>query len=71
MTSFETGTQVKWKWSNSEATGKIQEKFKNDVTKTIKGTSVTRNASASSPAYLIEQEDGDKVLKSHSEVEKA
>jgi hypothetical protein len=34
------------------------------ITKSIKGKNVTRTASDDEPAYLIEQEDGDKVLKS-------
>ena len=32
---------------------------------------VARNASEDEPAYLIEQEDGDRVLKSHSGVTKS
>jgi hypothetical protein len=34
----------------------------------MKGTTVTRAADRNNPAYLIEQEDGDAVLKSHSEL---
>ena len=37
----------------------------------IKGSKVSREASKDDPAYLIEQEDGDEVLKSHSELRKA
>ena len=37
---------------------------------TIKGTDVSRNATDKEPAYLIEQDDGDRVLKSHSEIQK-
>ena len=51
-----------------KAHGKIVDKFTQKVTKTIKGSEVTREASAKEPAYLIEQEDGDKVLKSASEL---
>ena len=40
------------------------------VTRTIKGNEVTRNATDDDPAYLIEQEDGDRVLKSGSELTK-
>ena len=49
----------------------IREKFTNDVERTIKGSSVKREASDSDPAYLIEQDDGSKVLKSHSEITKS
>jgi hypothetical protein len=33
-----------------------------------KGKDITRNASDNEPAYLIEQHDGDQVLKSESEL---
>ncbi len=69
--AYNKGTKVKWSWGNGTATGKVQESFTDDVTRTIKGTEVTRNASSDSPAYIIEQEDGDRVLKSHSEISKA
>ena len=71
MSQYSKGTKVEWSWGNGTGTGKITEVFTSDVTRTIKGTEVTRNASADEPAYLIEQDDGDKVLKSHSEVSKA
>ena len=65
------GTQVTWHWSGHEATGKIVEVFREKVTRTIKGATITRDASAKEPAYLIEQEDGDHVLKSRSEVSRS
>ncbi|WP_395339192.1 DUF2945 domain-containing protein [Ningiella sp. W23] len=71
MKGFAINTKVKWNWGSGEATGKITSRFTEDVSKTIKGTEVKREATESQPAYLIEQEDGDEVLKSHSEVEKA
>jgi hypothetical protein len=40
------------------------------VTRSIKGEKVKRKASPEEPAYLTVQEDGDRVLKSHSELEK-
>ncbi|MFC4698731.1 DUF2945 domain-containing protein [Glaciecola siphonariae] len=70
MKNYAVNTEVKWKWANGEATGKIREKFTSKVTKTLKGSEVTRDASDEDPAYLIEQDDGDEVLKSHSEIEK-
>lgn len=66
---MQKNTKVKWSWGNGEATGKIKEIFEADVSKTIKGTEVKRNASEEEPAYLIEQEDGSEVLKSCSEIE--
>ncbi|MBO9589402.1 DUF2945 domain-containing protein [Devosia sp.] len=62
------GSKVSWTWGAHEAHGKIIERFTSRVTRTIKGTEVTREASRKEPAYLIEQEDGDQVLKSRSEL---
>ncbi|MDB5615085.1 MAG: hypothetical protein JWQ22_2738 [Devosia sp.] len=66
--SMRKGTKVSWKWGAHTAHGKIVESFTEKVTRTLKGTEVTREASAEEPAYLIEQDDGDKVLKSRSEL---
>lgn len=71
MSGYDIGTKVEWEWGSGTATGEIRERFTETVTRTIKGTEVTRKASDSDPAYLIEQDDGDKVLKGHSEVNKA
>lgn len=71
MKHYEVNTEVEWEWGNGSATGNIREKFTNDVERTIKGSSVKREASDSDPAYLIEQDDGSKVLKSHSEITKS
>lgn len=62
------GSKVSWHWGAHNATGKIVERFERDVTRTIKGTEVTRKATRKEPAYLIEQDDGDQVLKSRSEL---
>ncbi len=67
-TSYRIGESVRWSWGAHTATGKITERFTERVTRTIKGTEVTRNATDDEPAYLIEQDDGDRVLKSHSEL---
>ena len=64
------GENVNWKYGKSEAEGKVEEKFTEPVEKTIKGTDVKRNASKEEPAYLIKQENGNKVLKSESELKK-
>jgi hypothetical protein len=63
------GSKVSWSWGANTAHGKIVERFTARVTHTIKGTEVTRDASRKEPAYLIEQDDGDRVLKSRSELE--
>ena len=65
------GSKVSWQWGAHTAHGKIVERFASPVTRTIKGTEVTRDASKKEPAFLIEQDDGDKVLKSASELTSA
>lgn len=67
--SFQTGQYVEWNWGTGTARGRIKERFERDVTRTIKGTEVTRNGDKQNPAYLIEQDDGDEVLKRGSELQ--
>jgi hypothetical protein len=64
------GTEVKWKWGNGTAEGKVEESSTEKVTKTIKGSEVTRNGEEGNKALYIKQEDGDYVLKLESEVER-
>lgn len=68
---YNTNTKVEWDWGDGTATGYIRDVFYEKVTRTFKGTEVTRDGSDSDPAYIIEQEDGDQVLKLHSEIRKA
>mgnify|MGYP000409396712 CR=1 FL=1 len=65
---FHIGDTVEWNWGDGTGSGEISERFTSDVTRTIDGTEVTRNASEDEPAYMIEQEDGGRVLKSASEL---
>ena len=67
-TGFRKGSTVTWSWGASTATGKVEERFTEEVTRTIKGKQITRKATVTEPAFLIEQEDGDEVLKSSSEL---
>jgi hypothetical protein len=69
--SYNEGDKVRWEWGNGSATGTVQKKYTQKITLTIKGTEVTRDADDDNPAYRIEQSDGDEVLKSDSELEKA
>lgn len=62
------GDEVNWNWGDGTASGTIKQIYKKRVTKTLKGTEVVRNADDDNPAYLIEQDDGDQVLKSDSEL---
>ena len=65
---FTIGDPVSWQWGSGTGSGKIIERYTTRVTMTIKGTEITRNATEDQPAYLIEQADGDQVLKSGSEL---
>ncbi|HEY9038571.1 MAG TPA: HVA1 family protein [Roseovarius sp.] len=66
--SYSEGTKVEWDWGGGTGTGKVTKVYTRKITLTIKGTDVTRDASDDCPAYRIEQQDGDEVLKSHSEL---
>ncbi|MCP1167429.1 hypervirulence associated TUDOR domain-containing protein [Limimaricola litoreus] len=68
--SYSTGDKVTWNWANGTGTGKVTKVYTRKITRKIKGSEITRNASEEEPAYLIEQEDGDEVLKSGSELSK-
>ena len=65
------GTQVRWSWGNGSAEGKVRETHAEEITRTIKGSEVTRKGSDDDKALVIEQEDGTTVLKLESEVERA
>lgn len=69
--SIRKGSKVTWKWGSSTAEGKVAEIHREKVTRQIKGEKITRDGSEDDPAYLIEQEDGGKVLKLKSEVDQA
>ncbi|HEY9056171.1 MAG TPA: DUF2945 domain-containing protein [Aurantimonas sp.] len=67
---FNKGDKVRWNWGNGTGAGEVSESFAEKVSRTIRGTEVTRDADDQNPAYLIEQEDGGRVLKSESELTK-
>jgi uncharacterized protein YrrD len=71
MSGFSEGTQIEWDWGNGTATGKIEAVYTQKRTLKIDGNEVTRNANKDCPSYKIEQDDGQTVFKSHSEVRKA
>ena len=66
--SFPVGRTVHWNWGSGKAAGKVKERFDRRVQRTIKGIKVVKNGTADNPAYLIEQEDGGRVLKRGSEL---
>ena len=65
---YAVNTEVEWEWASGTGQGKVRKVFTERVSRTIKGSEITRNATEDDPAYLIEQDDGDRVLKSHSEL---
>lgn len=67
--SFQTGQYVRWKWGDGTACGQIKDRFEREVSRTLKGSEVTRKGSEGNPAYLVRQDDGDEVLKLGSELE--
>jgi len=69
MKDLATNTKVCWNWGEGVGTGYVREKFTERVEKVIDGTEVVRNADVDNPAYFIEQENGQSVLKSASELE--
>lgn len=68
MANLRKGSNVSWTWGEHQAHGKIVDRFTARVTRTLQGTKVVREASKDEPAYLIEQPDGAKVIKSASEL---
>lgn len=70
MGKYNKGDRVSWEWGDGRGYGTIKEKFKDKVSRTLQGSEVSRDGSEDDPAILIEQSDGDKVLKLESEVRK-
>lgn len=70
MQKISVGNTVEWRWGQSRAEGKVTRKFTHDVERQIKGKVIKRKADAGEPAFLIRQADGDRVLKSQSELRK-
>lgn len=62
------GTQVSWKYGTGTATGKIESVHKESITRKLKGSDITRHGTADDPAFIIVQDNGDRVIKLKSEV---
>ncbi len=71
MRKIRAGTKVEWTWGANHAEGKVEKTFTDDVSRKIKGKVIKRKADEKEPAFLIRQKDGDRVLKSRSEVRPA
>lgn len=62
---------MKWKWGKGEASGEVIDTYTKKITRTINDSEITREGEVGNKALFIEQEDGSKVLKLESEVERA
>ncbi|WP_375690479.1 DUF2945 domain-containing protein [Pseudooceanicola sp. LIPI14-2-Ac024] len=62
--------QVQWPWGQGTATGRVRFSYDHKITRTLQGAEITRDGSEADPALLIEQENGHRVLKLASEVER-
>ncbi|WP_420862986.1 DUF2945 domain-containing protein [Algirhabdus cladophorae] len=69
--SYQSGDSVEWEWGQGTAKGEVRKTHASSVTRTLKGTEVTRHGSKDDPALEIEQSDGSAVLKLASEVRRA
>ncbi|TWT49326.1 hypothetical protein Pla22_45200 [Rubripirellula amarantea] len=70
MAKYSEGTSVKWKWGDGYGHGKVQSSFEKKVTRKIDGSEVSREGSNENPAYYVQVDDGNNVLKLESELEK-
>jgi hypothetical protein len=68
--SYAVGEHVKWRWGPNWARGKITERFTERVTRKIKDKEITRNANDENPAYMVQQTDGGRALKTHRPLHK-
>ena len=62
------GSNVSWNWGNGTASGEVAEIYREKVTKQIDNEEISRDGSNDNPAYLIKQDDGQRVLKLKSEL---
>ena len=70
MPKFRKGAKVEWPWGKGHAEAIVIESYTESVTRTIKGSKITRHGTKENPAYLLEQANGNQVLKLGSELRK-
>ena len=68
MSSVRKGESVEWKNGGAKAEGTVTAVHTDDVTKTIKGKTIKRKASAKEPAVEVKTKKGATALHSASEV---
>lgn len=71
MSAYGKGESLAWDCEEGVATGKATQRFTGDFKIEINGRTVERQASEQNPVYLIELENGDKILKSEAELRPA
>lgn len=71
MSTFQVGEIVQWNWGAGIARGRIAERVERRATRRLRGGEISRAGSGAAPAFLIEQDDGGRVLMLESELEKA
>jgi hypothetical protein len=65
---YRKGAHVRWNWGQGTGEGVVQDRFERRVQRTIKGERIVRNGTKDNPAYLVETDKGDRVLKRGSEL---
>ena len=65
--TFGKGDDVTWNRGPGQAEGTVKEVHTERVERTIDGKKKTRNGTDDNPAYVLEQSNGQQVLKLHSE----
>jgi len=71
MARYSTGDDVQWTWGSGTGSRTVQETVTERVTRTSWLSESARDASDDEPTCLVEQEDGDRVLTSKTELSKA
>lgn len=61
---------VRWKWGETYVKGKVLKSYARRRTLVVEDTTIIRHGRLRNRALLIEQEDGNQVLKLESEVQK-
>ena len=67
---FKVGDKVSWKWLGRAIEGVVEDVFTAKVTRKIKTATITRNATAENPAYLVKSSAGNLALKLATELTK-
>jgi hypothetical protein len=66
--SLVPGARVAWRAENATGEGVVRKVFTHRLERTMKGSIVTFDACKKNPGYLIERDDGDTLLKTHSDL---